>query len=250
MKALNFFFACGALLLCACSQEEAHPTLVADFELATPQLIIGEPLQIAEVTPAGVQYSWDFGNGKTSNDQFPVGIAYEQPGTYAVKVTIRSVGGSETSAQKDIIVGQHHAYRVELQQILDAFHNRDDMDIYFTASQINPLNDENERVEELIYQSEVLERVNHNNLPITWEVENLPLGSQGNFIADDTRIRFYDQNSGELIAVAGDYPSIGNLQKYDPVSQEGEITYHQMGESSRAKLLFRPVFPNLLEQLN
>lgn len=117
MKINNSLYLLVILLFFSCSQEEQHPTLVAEFELAKPQYVIGEFIEITEVTLAGVQYRWDFGNGQTSNEQFPSGITYEQPGIYPVTMTIRSVGGSESTVQKEIRIGQHNAYNIELQRV-------------------------------------------------------------------------------------------------------------------------------------
>lgn len=105
MKTPHLLLIIFILLFTSCSREEQYPTLVADFELAKATYLINEPVEIGEVTLAAVQYLWDFGNGKTSNEQFPKDVTYEDSGIYPITLTIRSVGGGETTVQKNVIVG-------------------------------------------------------------------------------------------------------------------------------------------------
>lgn len=243
MKINNSSYLLVILLFFSCSQEEEYPTLAADFELANPMYVVDEPVIIGEVTLAAVQYRWDFGNGKTSNEQFPSGITYQQPGIYPIILTIRSVGGAESTVQKEIRIGQYHAYQIELQEVTSNFEDKE-MNIYLTISHIkSPPN--TVILEEVIYQSEVFFGLHSDALPISWDIENIPLGGDGYILGLNPQIRFYDQDTGDIIAQSGvlDVPNSISY-KWDPASQQGEYSHSALGNSTGLiKVLFRPVFP-------
>ncbi|MDD1663693.1 MAG: PKD domain-containing protein [Methanomicrobiales archaeon] len=46
---------------------------------------------------------WDFGDGTTSADLFPL-HTYENPGRFTVKLTVKNAGGEDTSLQEDFII--------------------------------------------------------------------------------------------------------------------------------------------------
>jgi PKD repeat protein len=59
------------------------------------ETIIGEPVQLYGVASGGEEpyvYSWDLGNGETSNEQNPIAL-YDEPGTYTVTLTVIDQGG-------------------------------------------------------------------------------------------------------------------------------------------------------------
>jgi len=153
MTYLKTFYLIIFVLLLSCSSEDEHPSLQADFELAQPRFVIGEPIRIDEVTLGAVRYDWDFGNGLVSGDQRPTDIVYEAPGVYTITLTVMAAGGSQTTTQKEVIIGQHHANRLELRSIPQDYQDRN-MDIYFTVSEIQTSRGE-EIIEEEIYRSEI-----------------------------------------------------------------------------------------------
>ncbi|WP_143959330.1 PKD domain-containing protein [Litoribacter populi] len=229
------------ILLFSCSPEDQNPTLQADFELAQPDFIVGEPLIIEEVTLRGVRYDWDFGNGLTSNEQRPNNIVYEEAGVFTITLTVMSTGGSQTTSQKDVIIGQYHANSLELNNIFPEYRNRD-MDIYFTVNQITSPHGSGEILESEIYRSEVFSSFNSQDLPISWEVENIPLGGNGYSINQNPRIRFFDANTDEVIAHFGSVFTLYTSYGYDPDRLTGSFNAVSNGDGSLG-IRYNAVYP-------
>ncbi len=47
-------------------------------------------------------FSWDFGDGGTSTDEFP-SYTYVNPGTYTVTLTVKYSAGTKTAVQNDFV---------------------------------------------------------------------------------------------------------------------------------------------------
>lgn len=87
-----------------CAENNAPP--VADFEATYTESCNGHIgfEDLSENCP--VQWSWDFGDGNTSNDQNPNHI-YTQDGTYNVQLTVNNANGSNSITKTAYIVVDH-----------------------------------------------------------------------------------------------------------------------------------------------
>lgn len=118
------------------------------------------------------------------------------------------------------------------------------MDVYFTINQLKSPVNTTHPDEEVIYQSEVFPGFHSNALPISREVENMPLGGNGYRGFDNPRIKFYNRDTGEIIAQFGHRLTGLVNAKYDPISQQGEHIHGSVNtDGAILKVLFTSAFP-------
>ncbi len=72
---------------------------VARFRLESPCAIVGSDVYFTDLSTSGTapiaQWEWDFGDGKTSTEPSPI-HQYATPGSYTVKLTVKTAGGLES----------------------------------------------------------------------------------------------------------------------------------------------------------
>ena len=110
---LSLFLTSLVLLLASCEQEpESIPT--AEFETDfwasydhvqnlddVPRFLSFEPVQFVDKSVNGVKYSWDFGDGQTSDEPEPV-VRFERGGVYNVTLTVQSETGNTAVSSKQV----------------------------------------------------------------------------------------------------------------------------------------------------
>lgn len=70
-----------------------EPTLVADFETDRHKAQADKPVQFANhSTGKALTYHWDFGDGESSDEAFPM-HTYDEPGEYTVTLTLSGANG-------------------------------------------------------------------------------------------------------------------------------------------------------------
>ena len=57
-------------------------------------------------------FTWTWGDGSVTRDDFPAGHVYKRPGTYKIKVTARTTDGRKVAASREVSVG-HTSSRSE-----------------------------------------------------------------------------------------------------------------------------------------
>lgn len=65
-----------------------EPDITIKIEPATKDICINAPLNIKNFSVGGVDYTWDFGDGMTSNTYGPHNITYLTPGVKTIKLTV------------------------------------------------------------------------------------------------------------------------------------------------------------------
>lgn len=82
--------------------------LRANFTFSPQAPVVNEPIQFTDTTPAPpagelVAWSWDFGDGATSNERNPT-HAYAEPGTYSVRLNVMDSFGQTDEITKQVTV--------------------------------------------------------------------------------------------------------------------------------------------------
>ncbi len=85
--------------------------LKADFTFTPAQPLVGQTVQFRDASTAEgtiVEWRWDFGDGTTATEQNPT-HAYQEAGTYTVKLTVRDEQGNADTAEKTLEVFERGA---------------------------------------------------------------------------------------------------------------------------------------------
>jgi PKD repeat protein len=104
-KLLLFFCLAFTGLLLSCKDEMEEPSLTADFEAEVQTLKAGESVTFKETSdgrPSRWNWEFDGGTPATSNLSSPT-VVYEQPGSYAVRLTI-SYGDKTATTEKESFI--------------------------------------------------------------------------------------------------------------------------------------------------
>lgn len=79
----------------------------ADFRVESPCAIVNSEVKFYDLSKAGtapiVNWEWDFGDGKSSNEPSPI-HKYSAAGTYTVKLKVQTEGGLESEAVKENLI--------------------------------------------------------------------------------------------------------------------------------------------------
>lgn len=86
-KSFFYFIPALVMLLASCAKEPTITSIEA--------VIDGYDVSFSAVVTDVTDYTWDFGDGKTSTDAAPV-HAYTMSGTFSVKLTVEGKGGQAT----------------------------------------------------------------------------------------------------------------------------------------------------------
>jgi hypothetical protein len=88
------------------SNEEATPQPVANFSYNGNDLRAPVSLAFTNASKDGDTYSWNFGNGTTSNLKDP-SVVYNEGGNYQVTLTVTGKGGTSTYSQTVIVKNKY-----------------------------------------------------------------------------------------------------------------------------------------------
>ncbi len=80
----------------------------ASFASQIPNICTPRDVQFINTSTGAVNYSWDFGDGKTSNDANPL-HTYDRQGTYSVTLTVTNADGCEDVISNPAIVPGYEA---------------------------------------------------------------------------------------------------------------------------------------------
>ena len=97
-----FILASMALLFNSCMEEP----LIAAFSYESTGLFT---ITFNNVSMGATQYSWDFGDGETSEEKSPTHV-YESAGTYRVILTVKDSKGSSDDVVKNVSVNKPKIY--------------------------------------------------------------------------------------------------------------------------------------------
>ncbi len=110
----------------------------AKFRVVSRCAIVGSKVKFVDLSKKGSsnigEWEWDFGDGTTSNEQSPTHV-YQSPGTYDVKLKVRSVGGLESEYTIPNCVDVR-----DYSSPLDLFVNEIDPEYGWTNPIISPVN--------------------------------------------------------------------------------------------------------------
>ena len=79
------------------------PSPSASFTISTPQLLLFQPIQFTNTSTGGANYSWTFGNNKTSTDANPT-QTYTLLRDYNVTLTVTNEFGCSSTASQSISI--------------------------------------------------------------------------------------------------------------------------------------------------
>ena len=74
----------------------------ADFNVPTTAGCAPFVVNFMDISTGGNQWTWDFGNGVTSNQQNPTYV-YSQPGFYTISLTVSDGSSSDTETKSALI---------------------------------------------------------------------------------------------------------------------------------------------------
>lgn len=86
-KSILYLFVMVAIAVSSCSKGENTPFGEPSFEVSSSQLFLGQEVSFTNESQFANFYSWDFGDGSTSDQKDPVHM-YSTPGEYKVILTI------------------------------------------------------------------------------------------------------------------------------------------------------------------
>ena len=98
MKKILYISVIITLVLIACKKT---PPPVADFEIDSFNLVVGQELFFMNHSADGVSYKWDFGDGYIS-EEFEPYHTYNTNGFYTVKLTVTGKDGGQSLATLDV----------------------------------------------------------------------------------------------------------------------------------------------------
>jgi len=90
-----------ALLLSSCTKETESPAFPLSAQIF--KSVTDKQVAFTALTHSATSWSWNFGDGKTSNDQNPVHV-YEQGGYYKAKLTARDDNGNSVSKEVSLAI--------------------------------------------------------------------------------------------------------------------------------------------------
>lgn len=96
-------------------QEGTDPVIQSsDFEIQAEKTFVNRVIQFKPSTEAAYAYYWDFGNGVTSNEQYPSNSIFETPGVYQVSLTTTSLNKIKSTTTKEVAVGGYVIQRMRV----------------------------------------------------------------------------------------------------------------------------------------
>ena len=95
--------ALGVTVMQSCKKDDELPNAEPDFNMSTETALVGEEVYFENISVNALEYTWDFGDGGTSNDTNATHI-YNQPGIYKVTLLANGANGGVQSEIKDIKV--------------------------------------------------------------------------------------------------------------------------------------------------
>lgn len=109
----------------------------ARFRVISPCAIVGSEVKFVDLSVRGSseigEWEWDFGDGSMSNEQSPSHI-YQSPGSYTVRLKVRSVGGLESEYVNPDCVNVR-----DYTSPLDVFVNEIDQEYSWTTPTVYPV---------------------------------------------------------------------------------------------------------------
>ncbi|WP_299984184.1 PKD domain-containing protein [uncultured Pontibacter sp.] len=217
-------------LFASCKKDDPVAIPTPEFTIPEEFYTIWEGITFKDISEADA-YKWDLGNGETSEYRVPDTFRYTQPGSYTVKLTTY-INGHASTVEKEVKVAQLYAYEVELRSYVEnyaleggdlAAPSEGKPNVYLQVFTYD-----NNLAEQAIYRSDTRYEVSREELPLTFPVDRVPIGSEyWSYIYP--YFRFYDQNddkSDRLIAHnrVGEGSSRFHLDK---ASREGYYTYQR-----------------------
>jgi PKD repeat protein len=107
MKNLSIILTGLLFLFASCSKKQAQPQPVADFSIVYTNDVAPAKITFQNNSSQALTYSWDFGNGETSQEENAEHI-FMNPGTYDVTLIARN-GGQSTQVTKQITIQQPYS---------------------------------------------------------------------------------------------------------------------------------------------
>jgi PKD repeat protein len=210
--------------LMSCNTEDASPAAEATIVFAKPYFLVDEVVQMEVETSNVRRMDWDFGNGQTSSSTNPGAIMYHKPGIYPITLTMTSYGGEKTIKTEKVTIGQYHAFEAVLHRA-EGWQEGSSADVKLKVRRYNS-------DPEPFWESAVVEEVKFENLPVTFPLEDIPLGGNGKGFYSYPLFRFINVQTGEVLAMAG----ASTAYEYP----EGEIFISSIGRHS---LRYKVILP-------
>jgi hypothetical protein len=179
----------------SCNTEDTFPAAEATIVFAKPYFLVDEVIQLEVETSNVRRMEWDFGNGQTSSSTVPGGIMYNEPGIHQITLTMTSYGGEKTIQTEKLTIGQYHAFEAVLHRA-DGWQEGSSADVKVEVRRYNS-------DPEPFWESAVVENIGFDDLPVTFPLEDIPLGGNGHGFYSHPLFRFIDVQTGNVLAMAG-----------------------------------------------
>jgi PKD repeat protein len=99
MKTQNLFYLLFAIIMMSgCTKSVPAPAPVASFTWTASSTTAPSVVSFTNTSTNATTYSWDFGNGSTSNVASPSNT-YNSAGSFIVKLTVTGAGGTNSTTQ-------------------------------------------------------------------------------------------------------------------------------------------------------
>lgn len=205
MRKIYFLYS-AFFILCtiACTTDNTLPVAEASITFSKPYYLINETIEVVLETSNVRNVNWDFGNGVTSTSMNPIGKSYKEPGIYTISLTMTSIGGERTVITENVTIGQYYAYEAVLHRAEGWQEGTPPTDVKVEVRRYTS--------EEPFWESAVIENVGVENMPITFPLDDIPLGGNGQGFYSYPTFRFIDVNTGNSLAFEGGATSYQNLE--------------------------------------
>lgn len=223
-QSILLFFALISLFIYGCNSVDPIPAAEASITFSKPYYLINEPIEITLETSNVRNVSWDFGNGVTSTSMNPIGKRYMEPGIYTISLTLTSLGGERSVITEHVTIGQYQAYEAVLHRAEGWQEGIPPTDVKVEVRRYPS--------EEPFWESAVIENVGFENLPVTFPLDDIPLGGDGQGFYSYPTFRFIDVHTRNSLAFEGGGTSYQYL--------ENELLITSIGRYSIKYKLFLP----------
>jgi PKD repeat protein len=240
-----FFFLISLILLAGCNKDQEYRRLKADFAIGDTLLMVGELLDIKNVSDStNVSNIWDFGDGFSSDIRKPIHY-YTTPGVYNIQLKVSDNSGNTESIAHKIRVGERYIYEIKIVTLNEHkyfspadYWDQDSIginalpDAYFVITGYNNNTS--------LYETKTISNICQTSLPVIFQIPDIKiqpindyeigLNSFGIYLRDRDKSDSEDMTSNKMSGTTG------SSYIYNKTEHTGEFT---IGFSSSFRVKFK-----------